>query len=207
MVFSGQTMRRASSMALALWVPASLAIAQCLCGQTSSSGSQGLDRARRIIAKMEKECQHPFVKPPVLSSAAIGANDHLPVSATTTVHLTGSAVLDFRPPVDPGFSVFPPLRCAPSAPLLLILQFHTTSLSERRSRFAVDSVWIRRGSDQYAALPTLTAADPADSDILLTRRLQRAPLWVRDTIDVFVRIRTPAPRWLVLRNLPIQVLR
>jgi hypothetical protein len=206
MLHTPQAALRASLVALALSVRISPAVAQNPPTQERGSSSALLDSVRRMLARREKECQRPFARPPELPFAALRAKERVRISATTTLYLTASVTVDFRPPVDPDFSIFPRLRCAPSTPLELILHLHTDDRSGRLSAVEIDSVWIRHDDQQYATAPVRTVADE-DADTHLSRRIYRAPLWVKGRIDIFVRLKAPSLQWLAIRDMPVDVLK
>ena len=160
-----------------------------------------------LLADLEKECQRPFVRPPPLPPAAVHATDQLQLTTGSTIRLTATATVNLRPPVDPGISLLPPVRCRPDIPLGLSLFLRPVEPGASVSAVAIDSVWIRQAVHAHAAEPTRSAGDPPDTDTLITRWIYRAPLWLRDTIDVFVRLRTPSRGWLAVRHLPVRVLR
>jgi len=157
-----------------------------------------------LVAAEEARCRRPFVRPPELPLAALGATAELQLSPTTTVRLTAEATNDFRPPVDPGFSILPPLRCRPHAPLELILYLRPTNSATTVSSIEVDSVWIARGPQHYATAPVRTVVD-SHTDTLITCRIYRGPLWIKDTIDVFVRLKAPSHQWLAIRHITVDL--
>ena len=193
---------------LALSVPRAPVLGQNPPAQNPQSVADSLDKSlQHIWRRMERDCQRPFTVPSPLPPAALDASDHALLPTGITVHLAATAIVDRRPVVDPGFSLLPPLRCTPHVPLQLILYLRPAEPNGRLSKVVIDSVWIRRGTHRYAVLPVLTAADLADTDTLITRRVQGGPPWVTGPIDVFLRLAAPSYLWVAVHHLPIRTLR
>jgi hypothetical protein len=207
-MLQSRTSARLVSLAYLLCAPQAEVGAQTPPQQRDTSAlTSSTDSLERLLAEKERECQRPFTEPPVLPTAALTAPDVVLPPASSGIRLDADAFIDRRPPVDPGFSMFPPFRCAPRVPLHLVLRLRPAGSTSSLSHLKVDSVWIRRGTHLYAAVPARTAKDPADTDTLVTRRIQEGPIWITGPIDVFLRLGAPANLWLALHHVPLRTLR
>jgi hypothetical protein len=203
------------SLSLALWVPGTPVLGQNPPPQKPRSTADSLNALAESLDaslqhmqdQIEKDCQRPFIVPSPIPASALDASDQALLPTGTTIRLTATAIIDRRPVVDPGSSLFPPPRCTPHIPLQLVLYLRPVEPSGRLSKVVIDSVWIRLGTHRYAVVPALTAVDAADTDTLITRRVQGGPLWITGPIDVFLRLAAPSHFWVAVRHLPIRTMR